>query len=337
MTIEDIAREANVSVSTVSRVMNGKHVKDKNRDAVQETISRFGYVPNMHARALMNKSSCSVGIIVTAMTNAYHQEIAEAAEGYLRERNFRLFLSSVSGSNELERSYLSDLQSRRFDGAIVVDACLENWENGFYTRIAEEMPLVLVHSIDEITSLDSIYIDQKKGALCAFEELYKIGRRNIVILRGKEGFSYDIKEAAFKDFLAAHNLSEEANPVIRIEDGNTEAAIGLSDTALSLLIAKNTKFDAVFGANDLMASGALRALLRNGIKVPEQVSVIGHDDTALAMSTAVRLSSIDLKMHTVGLKAAELLIDRINARLDDQNPDAKRIVIVPELQIRESS
>ncbi len=333
MTIEDIARAAGVSISTVSRVLNGKAVRAGNRDRVEKTIARFRYVPNFHARGLMRKGFRAAGLLITSMTNNYYLEIAEAFEGKLRDQGYTLLLGSTSGSWEMERRYLENYSLRGMEGAVVVDCSLENWENGFFQRLGRSMSLVLVHSNPEIVDINSIVIDQTMGMRKVMDHLWSQGHRDIAFVRGKIGYSYDIKEEAWRKYLVDRGVVPAPHSLLVVERGNTEEALGLAEEAMMELIGRRRVPQAVFACNDLMAVGVMNAALRNGIDVPGSLSVVGHDNTILALSGRVRLTSVDLKMRAVGEAAADLLLQGVEKR--DLEP--RRVVFAPELAVREST
>jgi len=333
MRIEDIARAAGVSISTVSRVLNGKTVRGGNKERVEKAIARFHYVPNLHARGLMRKGFRAAGLLVTSMTNNYYLEIAEAFERKLRDRGYTLLLGSTSGSWEMERKYLEDFSLRGVEGAVVVDCSLENWENGFFRRLCRNMSLVLVHSNPEIVDINSIVIDQTMGMRKVMDYLWNQGHRDIAFLRGKTGYSYDIKEEAWRKFLLDRGVVPGPHSLLVVERGNTEEAVGLAEQAMMELIGSRGLPQAVFACNDLMALGVMNAALRSGIDVPGSLSVVGHDNTILSMSGSIRLTSVDLKMPAVGEAAADLLLQGVEMR--DLEP--RRVVFAPELAVREST
>jgi LacI family transcriptional regulator len=333
MTIKDIARAAGVSISTVSRILNGKTVRTGNKERVEKAIARYRFVPNFHARSLMRKGFKAAGLLITSMTNNYYLEIAEAFEKKLRDKGYMLLVGSTSGSWETERTYLEDYSSRGVEGTVVVDCSLENWENGFFRRLSRDMSVVLVHSNPEIVDINSIVIDQTMGMRKVMDYLWSQGHRDIAFLRGKTGYSYDIKEEAWRRFLMDRGVVPGPHSLLVIERGNTEEAVELAERVMIGTIGSRRLPQAVFACNDLMAIGVMNAALRNGIDVPGDLSVVGHDNTLLALSGRIRLTSVDLKMHALGEAAADLLLQGVERR--DMEP--RRVVFAPDLVIRESS
>jgi DNA-binding LacI/PurR family transcriptional regulator len=336
MRIEDIAREAGVSTATISRVLNNPElVKAETRERVLEVVRRHDYVPNSLARGLMTRQSMTVGVVIISITNAYYMEITETIQRRLRDAGFMMLLAATDDRAELERSYVREFVSRRADGIIVIDASAENFGDGFFGREAQRLPLVLVHSNEAIlpSGIPQVFVDQRRGMRSVMEHLAGLGHASCAFLRGLHGFSYDLKEAAWAEWLAERGQSPDPRLVLRIEDGNSEDAIPFAEEAVGALIREGRLPSAIFAANDLMARGAVIALTKAGLRIPEDVSVVGHDDTILAVSGRVQLSSVDLKMRSVGMAAADLLLSALSGAATVAAP----VLIEPEFIPRDSS
>jgi DNA-binding LacI/PurR family transcriptional regulator len=328
MTITDIAREAGVSTATVSRVINHLSVSDDKRTRVEAAISKLNYTPNALARGLTSKSSRAIGVLTTSMSNQYYMEIAEVIERQFREAGFMQFLGCSDGSHEREWRYIEDLIARQADGIIVIDPANENVESGFFKRVAARLPLVLIHSIPGLVDIDSVVIDQPLGMDRVMDHLFSLGHRDIAFVRGRHGFSYDIKETAWRQALERKGTPPSADRLIVVEDGNTEAAVDIVREELTRRFQEGSIPTALFACNDLMAMGALEAASRVGLRVPQDLSVVGHDNTMLAVHGG--LTSVDLKMRSLGLAAADLLKHVLAAT--DTAP--RRVMLAPDLVLR---
>ncbi len=339
MNIVDVAREAGVSTATVSRVLNSLPVREENRRKVEAAIKKMEYIPNMVARGLTSRQSFAIGLIVTSVSNSYYLEITESIERKLRERGLMLFLCSADSDRAEERRYLTDLVSRRVDGIIAVDPSLEVFESGFLGGIAKRVPLVLVHSHPSIGGIDSIFVDQAAGMNAVMENLWGLGHRDIAFLRGAEGYTYDLKEEAYRAFLAGRGRKPREERVIEIPQGNAIEAIEQAEERMSASFAEWRRAEggdrptALFACNDLMALGSLKAAEHSGIRVPEELSIFGHDNTALAMCGTKTLSSVDLHPRSLGSAAADLLIHAMY----DEDKTPRRVLVEPGLVIREST
>jgi LacI family transcriptional regulator len=330
MTITDIAREAGVSTATVSRVMNHQSVSPEKKDRVNAAIAKLNYKPNPMARGLMNKSSHAIGVLTTSISNQYYMEITEAIERRFRPSGFLPFLCCSEGAQAVEERYINDLIARQVDGIIVIDPSNENVESGFLRAAAARVPLVLVHSIPTLADIDSVIIDQPLGMARVMDHLVGLGHRDIAFVRGRLGFSYDIKEAAWRQGLEKSG-GHAGDRLIVVEDGNTEGAISMVRRTLEERFRTGRVPTALFACNDLMAMGALEAAQQVGLRVPEDLSIVGHDNTILAFHA--KLTSVDLKMRSLGQAAADLLQQIING--GDSEP--RRVLFAPELVHRHST
>ncbi|MEI8096367.1 MAG: LacI family DNA-binding transcriptional regulator [Spirochaetales bacterium] len=331
MTINDIAREAQVSTATVSRVMNNKAVSTDRKARVEAAIAKLNYVPNRMARALMSKSSHAIGVLTTSMSNQYYMEITEVIERRFRDKSYMQFLCCTDGDQERERTYIADLVSRQVDGIIIIDPALENIDSGYLKAMAGQVPLVLVHPLAGVTDIDSVVIDQQLGMARVMDYLAGLGHIDIGFVGGVVGYSYSLKEDAWRRAHVEAGRDPAKQLLVHIEDANTENAVSQTRLALARLLNSGTVPTALFACNDLMAIGILEAAAEVGLRVPDDLTVIGHDNTFLAAHN--KLTSVDLKMKSMGLAAADLLMHVMEGR--DSEP--RRILLTPDLVRRETS
>lgn len=311
MRIEDIAKEAGVSTATVSRVLNNPGlVKQETLDKVLAVVNRNDYVPDSLARGLMTKKSGTVGVLIISISNAYYMEITETIQRRLRDAGLMMILGATDDSIDLEKRYILDFASRRVDGMILIDASHENFSSGLFVREAAKRPIVLVHSDKAIrgSGLNEVFLDQAQGMSRAMEHLWALGHRDVAFLRGIHGFSYDLKEDVWKDWYRDRDLPVREDRVLRIDDGNSEDAVPLAEEAVTGMLTLGPRPSAIFCCNDLQARGAVSAATRAGLRIPEDISLVSHDDTILAVSGRVQLTAVDLRMREVGRAASDLLL-----------------------------
>lgn len=331
-TINDIAKEAGVSIASVSRVLNDQPVREETLKRVKAAIRKLEYVPNFFARGLTGADSRMVGVLVTGMSNSYYMEITEAIEQRLRARDFTLLLASTDLNAELERRYLKEYIARKVDGCIVIDPAVENMRSGFFARIAAHLPLVLIQPDPEFEGIDSVIVDQRQGMRLAMDCLFSFEHKEIVFVRGKIGHSYDIKEEVFRSMMAERGLACGDDHVFTVPNGNCADAVTETESVLAALLISNPHPTAVFCCNDLMACGAMNAAHNAGLKVPADLSVLGHDNSTLAIANAVGLTTVNLKMRSQGMAAVDLLFHAMEG--GDEEP--RRILISPEIVRRGS-
>lgn len=333
VTIHDIAREAGVSIASVSRVLNDVPVRDETLLKVRAAIKKLDYIPNYFARGLTGANSKTIAVLVTAMSNPYYMEVTEAIERRLREKDFTLLFCSTDLDAALERRYLLELMSRRVEGCIVVDPAVENLRSGFFRRIAAHLPLVMVQPDLDLRDIDSVIVDQRQGMWQVMDHLKTLGHNKIAFVRGLVGHSYDIKEGVWREALGGVDDKTRERLLVKIPDGNSADAIAETESAIGVLLGGSERPTAIFACNDLMARGALKAAVKAGVSVPRELSVCGHDDSILATSGSVGLTSVDLKMKSQGRSAVDLLFHV----MEGEALDPKRVLIDPELIIRDST
>jgi DNA-binding LacI/PurR family transcriptional regulator len=246
-----------------------------------------------------------------------------------------LLLCSTDGDHIQERKYLENLVSRQVDGIIIFDPSEENYKNGVFKSIAQTVPLVFLHSYSYFSGLNSVLIDQVSGMRQVMDYLWNSGHRKIAFLRGADGHSFDIKEKCWSGFLAERGSVPDPDQLIVISHGNTDGAISLAKEACCRILSGpvSSRPTAIFACNDLMALGVIAAAHSLNIRIPGDLSVIGHDNTAITLSSLPQLSTVDLKLASLGNAAVDLLYHAMNR--DDMEP--RKILLEPELIIRDSS
>ena len=300
-TIRDVARRAQVSVASVSRVLNGfEKVSDETRERVAEAVSALGYVPHAAARSLSMARTHSVAVVLPDLHGEFFSEIVRGMDRVASERGYLLLLSSLHSGSALGTSALRALRGR-VDGALVMAPHLSEEE------LAETLPpgvaVVLLNTRSKAEGRTSITLDNAAGAREVAEHLLAQGRKRIVQIAGPLG-NADAQERA-EAFAAA--LEADGSVLLETVHGDFTEESG--ETATTALLAAGHSFDALFAANDNMALGALQALRKAGLQVPEQVAVAGFDDIPLARH--VGLTTVRVHIADLGEQALTALIDSI--------------------------
>lgn len=331
ITINDVAREANVSITTVSRVLNDNYpVKKETKERVQEAIDRLNYKPNVMARSLITRKTSVIGIVVPGITNLFFPTIVEAIEEHIKKSGYSISLCNTGGNPAEEKALIEDIVSKQVDGIVVIDPSKDNVENGFYDRINKEMPLVLVGALTSSHIFNEVSYDQDVGTMEAFDYLLKLGHTKIAFVRGHKSFSYDIKETIYKNIVKDHSFLYEK--IVNVGKGNSIEVVEKSQLKLEELLRSGSKPTAIFACNDLMAVGVINACNILGLKVPEDISVIGFDNTLVSIITHPKLTTVDLNMKEIGYRVAlELLRVMRKEKLDSNS-----VIIDTHLVIRDS-
>jgi LacI family transcriptional regulator len=216
------------------------------------------------------------------------------------------------------------------DGIIVIDPAAENLQNKFYNEAEKQIPVMIVNANSPKTSINYVSYNEEIGTIEAFEYLMELGHKRIAFLRGENSFSYDVKEKIYSDVIDKYKLSYKK--IIRVKNGNTIEGSVEAESKVGGLLQSKEKPTAIFACNDLMAVGVMGACSNAGLRVPEDISVIGFDNTLLSKISNPKLTTVDLKMDTVGKKAAEEMLNLIENKSDYRI----RVVLNTSLVVRDS-
>lgn len=307
MTIKDIAREAGVSITTVSKIINGRddNISDATRNRVKKVIKENNYVTNSIARGLKTKKTNIIGFILPDIVNPYYPEIARGIEDAARDRGFGVIFCNTDNSLERERECLQFLKSKMVDG-IIYTRTLKGSNAESLNNV--KAPIVIVDRFVDAhikKNIGKVYVDVVRAIYESTVKLYEAGCRNIALISS----SYTTKSDRYFGYVQA--MEDLSLPVCEelIYLGEFNIETGYKGAA-SLL--KNHKdIDGIVCGNDLIAIGALDLLREKNIKVPQDIKVIGLDNIYLSNFTNPRLSTMEQPTLELGKVAANMLIDFI--------------------------
>jgi LacI family transcriptional regulator len=329
-TLKDIARLAHVSHTTVSRVINGKPgVKLATKQKILQLVKELDYQPNLVARSLVVKRSKNLGMIITTISNPFYLELAKGIEDTARLFQYNVILCCTNYDLSLEGEHIRELRRRGIDGIILTSAQVKD---GHVSALAHEgFPLVLVNrrvlDPDLHAQVDYIGIDNVKGGEMALEHLLKLGHRRIGIIRGSLDSSVTVERMeGARRALARYGLPMEDDLVF-----GGDYLKGTGYEAAKRFLSLPHPPTAIFSLNDYMAFGVYDALMEQGVRVPEDMALMGFNDIELASLKMVGLSTISQKKYTLGSMAVRRLMERI----EGAQPGTEWI-LEPELIIRKS-
>lgn len=330
VTINDVAKKAGVSITTVSRVLNNNYpVKQETREKIEAAIKELEYVPNEIARGLITKKTSLIGVIVPGITNLFFPTIVEEIDRGLQKKGYKISLNNTFGNPDVERELVSKMLSLQVDGLIVIDPSSKNIKSGFYTQMSSQLPLIIVSPSENSDGINTVSYDETIGTVQAFKYLEELGHKKIAFIRGKKSYSYDLKEKIYEDFQTSRG--DVYKNIISIEHGNTLDAASEAEKEVSKLIGSDACPSAIFACNDVMAIGAINACVSRGINVPGDISIVGFDNTFIASVSAPKLTTVDMKMASVGKSAADSMLKVI----ENENLHIN-IIIKTELIVRDS-
>ncbi len=331
ITIHDVAERAGVSIATVSRVINNNYpVKEETRKKIEDAIEELGYVPNEIARSLILKSTSSIGIIIPGITNLFFPTIVEEINRGLVDNGFTMSLYITEGEPEMEKIVIDSIVSRNMDGIIAIDPSLENLENGYFPKLSKSIPTIIINAYTDKYDCNFISYDEEVGTREAFQYLLNLGHRKISFIRGDRSLSYDLKENLYRKFIKENGLNYEK--VISVGMGNSQEVVEKTSLIYQKHLDSEERETAIFACNDLMAVGVINACNKANIRVPEDMSIIGFDNTLLSSITHPKITTVDLNMKEIGKIAAIELIQMIK----EKSTITKKIVYDTKLVIRES-
>lgn len=325
VTLEMVARQAGVSPSTVSRILNNTaRVKESKVRAVNAAIAKLQFLPDPVARSLARGKSMTVGVVTQAISGPYYGEALVAIEkGLTRAHLYPLFASGHWREAD-ERNCIARLIARRVEGIILLTSCLPDQD---LVQLSRSVPVVVIGRYIEADRIYCLDVDSTPGARLATEFLIGLGHRRIAFIAGPP--SHPDARQRYEGYRTALTASRIPHDKKLVAPGNYVSEGGYA--AANQLLDAGTKFTAIFAANDQSAYGALLALHRRGIKVPRDVSIVGYDDVPESCYSIPPLTSVHRSIDEVGEGAAEAIIDMIAG----QPPVAT--ASAPTLAIREST
>ena len=328
VTIKDVAREASVSVATVSRALNGhENVAEGVRKHVVEIASRLRYQPHAAARSLSSRSTQTIGVVLPDLYGEFFSELIRGIDAVARAHRKHLLVSSYHGHPEEQGEALRAMRGR-VDGLLVLSPYADR--PGFLTdNLPTALPAVLINTQLTDAAYPVLSIDNFSGATAMVRHLAEAGHQRIAFICGPED-NFDARERlrGYRSALAEYLPKAEALEL----PGDFDEASGYE--AGKLILARTQRPDAVFAANDMMALGCLYAFNEAGVKVPTDIALAGFDDIPLARFVHPTLTTMRVSIAELGGLALSRLLRAIEA---DGDADLEPHTLTPELIVREST
>ncbi len=330
--MKDIARDLGVSVVTVSKVLrHHSDISPETRERVLKRMKEVHYRPNLAARALVTGRTCMIGLVVPDLVHSFFAQVAKGLSRVLRKKGYGLVISSSEEDPELERQEIDQLLARRVDALIIAST---QWSVESFRRIEEhKTPYVLIDRRFVGLAANFVGVDDEQVGMLATEHLIEMGCQRIAHIRGPEISTAVGRLEGYKRAMARHGLN--VLPGYVVAGGTGDDAADLSGyLAMRQLLRTEPRPDGIFCYNDPTGMGALKAILEVGLRVPEDIAVIGCGNVNYAPLLRVPLSSIDQASTTIGERAAKLALKLIETKSAVR---PKTVLLGPTLVARQST
>ncbi|GIN63336.1 LacI family transcriptional regulator [Robertmurraya siralis] len=333
ISIKEIAKLCDVSVATVSRVINNNgRFSEETRKKVLDVIEKYQYSTNTVAKTLRMNKSKTIGIIVPDISNEFFSTIVHEIESYFFDRGFSTFICNTDKSKEKEMAYITSLDSKMVDGLI----CISGQEEIEASLLSRDIPIVTIDRRPRMTNnLAMIESDHFNGGYLATKHLIDRGCKSIIVLTKKSNLSsVNDRVEGFKKALAEHSYPFTSHSIVETAD-DRKHNIEKARNAIHEELKNGRTFDGVFATNDWLALGVVRELLDSNLKVPEDVKVVGFDDDTIANYSEIPLTTIRQDVHKIAEVTSELFYNL----LTEENAviNKKHIKIPVELIVRKTT
>ncbi len=331
LTIKDIARMANVSHTTVSRALNNKsRIRNETKERILALAREQNYRPNFIARSLVMKRTKTLGLVITTISNPFYIELAQGIETTAIGLGYNIILCSTQNDLSIEKKYIDMLRSKSVDGIIFTSAHMGDPN---IAELAEEgFPIILVnrrtyHPIVK-EKVDYVGVDNLLGGFLAVEHLVRLGHERIGVIGGSSESSVGFERLeGGKRALEAYHLESKSDYFL---EGDFLRESGYQGGRRFLKMKEPPT--AIFTTNDYMALGAYQAISEEGVRVPEDIALIGFNDIEFTAMKGIELTTIGQKKFEMGALAAKILVEKIEENA--AKPLTKEILLKPELIIR---
>lgn len=311
--IKDVAKKAGVSISTVSNVINGtKYVSSELKARINSVIAELNYAVDPVARSLKSKKTMSIGVIITNINRVFFPQVIKGIQDAASRSGFGITFCNTDDSFDTEKRFVQMLESSWLDG-VIIDSVADMDEVGYFKRLSalgnakKRIPVVSLERRMDEYGIDSVLVNNLEGGRLAARHLVDCGCKRIVHITGPlnscmvkdrlQGLRDELRKNSL-DFSEGHILEGDFSPLSGYQ-------------AIKRFLLRGDEFDGVFAANDQMAIGAIKAIMEHGGRIPEDIRVVGFDNTFVASIIEPSLTTVNVPKYKLGVKAVEILIKRM--------------------------
>lgn len=337
VTLKQIAEELGISVATVSKALKEySDVNKKTRALVRETAHRLNYKPNSFAVNLRTKESKTIGIIIPEIVHHFFSSVIKGIVSQAEKKGYLVIMLQSNESYELEKKQLDLLISKRVDGVLI--SLANNTKNFDHIKniISQDIPLVMFDKIAKVVNCSKVIIDDRKAAYMATQHLINIGCKKIAHFRGPILPQNSIDRfLGYKQALIDNNINYDPSLVYINECSDKSFEEGKKNA--KQLLKDHRDVDGIFINTDLVAIGAMTLFLEKGIKIPEQINIVGFSNWFMSSVISPSLTTVDQPGFKMGKKAFKILYKEMMAKKQNKNFKYKQVVLDTDLVVRNST
>ncbi len=343
VTLKQIARELDVSISTVSKALrNSAEISDDTKQKVQAFAKLFNYRPNNIALSLKNRKTNTIGILIPEIVHHFFSKVIRGVELVANKRGYNVIIGLSNESFAKEVINMEMLANGSIDGFILSISKetqqLQDYHH-FNETMSQGMPIVMFDRVVSEIQCDKVIVDDFKGAKTAVEKLIENKCKHIALITTKDYVSVGkLRTQGYLEALEEHKITPKADLILKVDDTlDYEVHLEALEAEIEQLFKSNKKIDGIFAVNELYALSAMKVARKLGLNIPNDIQVIGFTDGVLSKHATPSLTTVSQHAQQMGEKAAELLIDKLESGNDDEDEDCQTVVIATELVEREST
>ena len=324
VTLKQIAKELDVSVSTVSKALrNSKEISLDTRSKVQAFAKLYNYRPNNIALSLKNKRTKTIGVIIPEIVHHFFSKVISGIEKEANNRGYNVIIGLSNESFDKEVINIEMLANGSIDGFILSVAketlLLQDYHH-FYETINQGMPIVMFDRVVNEIACDKVVVDDKMGSRKAVTKLIESGCKNIALISTKDYVNVGkLRTQGYLEALEEHKIEPKSSLIIKVEENkDKEIEIETLEKEISALLDKEKSIDGIFAVNELYAITAMKIAINKGYKIPEDISIVAFTDGVLSKHAIPSLSTISQHAVEMGERSATLLIDKLEELVDEE-------------------
>lgn len=330
MNIKAVAQKAGVSVATVSRVLNHPDaVAPDTKEHILNIMESLNYTPNWFARGLKLNRTGVIALLIPEIIDSGYMEIAKGVEDIAHQKKYNIMLCATEEDRSKEKDYIENFITRKVDGIILVSTYLN--KNDLLQIKKQDIPVVLIGKNEELTGENLVYTDYKSAAGEAVRHMIEVGHRKIGMICGSRPKIENMdKLEGFQKTIMEEDLIYQPELVVEEENSIEGGYLGASK-----LLNLKERPEAIFITSDIMAIGAMEKIKRTGLKIPQDIAVVGFDNLKISGYIEPKLTTVAKPMYRMGLVAARLLFDLMEDE-SDEDSEPQEILIQSKLKVRKS-